>query len=34
MERSEVIEVLDSGSEGPVIGPELMCCALVYSFYR
>jgi len=34
MERNEVIEILDAGTEGPVIGPEMICCAGMFSFYR
>ena len=34
MERKEVIEVLDGGAEGPVIGPEAWCCAIVFGWYR
>jgi hypothetical protein len=34
MERKEVIEILDAGSEGPVIGPEALCCAITFGFYR
>jgi hypothetical protein len=26
MERNEIIEVLDAGNEGPVVGPEAFCC--------
>jgi hypothetical protein len=34
MEKSEVIEILDAGNEGPVIGPEAQCCAIAFGFYR
>jgi hypothetical protein len=34
MERSEIIEILDEGNEGPVIGPEASCCALAFGFFR
>jgi hypothetical protein len=34
MERNEVIEVLDAGSEGPVIGPETFCCVMTFGFLR
>ena len=27
MERKDFIEILDSGIEGPTIGPEFYCCA-------
>lgn len=32
MERKEVIEILDAGTEGPVIGPEMLCCAGTFSY--
>jgi hypothetical protein len=34
MERNEVIEILDAGNEGPVIGPEQFCCAGAIGFFR
>ena len=34
MERKEVIEILDAGNEGPVIGPEALCCALAFGPFR
>ena len=34
MERNEVIEILDAGNEGPVIGPEAFCCGGTFNFYR
>jgi hypothetical protein len=35
MERNEIIEILDAGNEGPVIGPEAYCCAILgMSWYR
>jgi hypothetical protein len=34
MEKSEVIEILDGGNEGPVIGPEGLCCGMFFGFYR
>jgi len=34
MERNEVIEILDAGNEGPVIGPEAFCCTMTFTFFR
>lgn len=34
MERNEVIEILDAGKEGPVVGPEGLCCAITFGPYR
>jgi hypothetical protein len=34
MESNEVIEILDAGTEGPLIGPELICCAGTFGFMK
>ncbi len=34
MERNEVIEILDAGTEGPIIGPEYLCCVGTFGFMR
>jgi hypothetical protein len=34
MERNEVIEILDAGNDGPVIGPEMLCCSGALSWFR